>query len=149
MNLTKFALTGGVFAVLVFWHFLADWVFQSHAEAMAKSKSNKVRAWHCLKYTVAFLPVLWLLHVPLASYVLVSGMLFFSHFFIDSYVPVILWAKYLRKDPAFSDPNNTTEQAFLKMIEKPIGVILMITMDQFFHIAFLLPIAYHLVDWLT
>ena len=102
------------------------------------------------------------------------AILFVSHYIIDSYVPVMLWAKHLRKASEFSyvvPPMTLTKEqheafmkgemkihavgwsdkvvdhvmypndkeAFKAFAHTPIGVVLMITIDQLFHIAFLLP----------
>ncbi len=151
--------------ILVLCHFAFDWLYQSHAEAIAKSKSRKVRFWHCVKYTVPFLPVLWFFGMDWQSCHRSLLILFVTHYVIDSYVPVMLWAKYLRKAPQFdlvikSLPNNgemrgwsdkviessglyrTDVDAFKAMSGTPLGLILIITMDQFLHILCLLPVAY-------
>lgn len=165
MNMLLTAALGGVFAVLVFWHFLADWVFQSHAEAMAmaKAKDRKVRAWHCFKYAATFVPVFWYTEISSTLSGILLAILFGSHYIIDSYVPVMLWAKYLRKAVQFELVGKQVphqpwqdkvveqrgyendEEAFKAFASTPLGLILLITMDQFFHIAFLLPIAYLMV----
>jgi hypothetical protein len=161
MALNMFAKVGGVFAVLVFWHFLADWVFQSHKEEMQKSNDRLVRAWHCLKYALVFVPLFWWASFPDGAFEWSMVILFASHYVIDSYVPVLLWAKFLRKAPQFdsvgkdlpapvgwsdrvieSPRYRTNEEALKAFALTPRGLVLMITMDQFLHIAFLLPIAY-------
>lgn len=168
---------GGIFAVLVFWHFVADWTFQTHRVAMAKAKDGSVRLGHCLLYGVAFIPFLvwcgcWGEWQCTAAMAILVG----SHYVIDSYVPVILWAKHLRRAPQFADvinpadvrhgpqhvtasePNSTgtgwrdfsvervmyasDEDAFRAFASTPIGCILMVVMDQLFHVAFLLPVAW-------
>lgn len=167
---------GGIFALLVFWHFFADWFFQTHAEAMAKAKDGRTRAWHCLKYALLFTPVMALIGVQDDAAWWAFTILFGSHYIIDSYVPVMLWAKWLRQAPHFDvkvwlpggwedkkielvdastvpyDKNQdgvvrqrTLEEGFKAFIAEPIGIVLMIVMDQFMHIAFLLPVAYIIV----
>jgi len=147
--------------VLVLCHFAFDWVYQSHSEALQKARNPVIRFWHCLKYAVPFVPVLWLFGLELFSLRMVSSflILFVSHFFIDTYVPVMLWAKYLRKAPQFDlvikdQPHvsgwrdkeietvyKSDVEAFKAFASTPLGLILMITMDQFLHIACLLPVA--------
>lgn len=93
------ARVGGYFSLLVLLHFVVDWVFQSHDEAMRKSREWRVRARHCLVYTAPFVPVAMMtVWPPLA----VSGavlLLFLSHFVEDTYLPVLWWAKYVRRPP--------------------------------------------------
>jgi hypothetical protein len=197
MTTSQLAQVGGVFAVLVFWHFFADWVFQSHKEAMAKAKNHLVRARHCVVYTVLFIPLLLLLSVRegqdvlggtgtasleiTSSFYISLAILFFSHFVIDTYIPVMLWAKYLRRAPQFADvvppvvltkeqvegllrgegkikgrgwsdyevdriTYKSDEEAFKAFFMTPVGAILCITMDQFLHIAFLLPVAWLMIQ---
>lgn len=184
MSIHSLALTGGVFAVLVFWHFLSDWVFQSHKEALAKAKDWRVRLRHVTVYSTLFLPLFWLVGFWGAKAAFAWLLLMFSHFVIDTYIPVMLWAKYLRRAPQFKDvvpPVTFTKEqmeqmmagtlpmivnpprkgwsdhevdrityksdgeAFYAFFMTPVGAILCITMDQFLHIGFLLPIAWLMV----
>lgn len=149
------ALLGGLFAVLGFIHFFVDWVFQSHAEAMVKHNNPKVRAKHCLIYTAGFIPLLAFCHLSILEWVLSLNILFWSHFCEDTYVPVFLWAKYIRKPPEMTEPVKKTEldgyvtilppdpkEGFKLFVQTPMGKILMIAIDQIIHLAFLFPIAW-------
>lgn len=167
--MTHLSQVGGIFSILVFWHFVADWVFQTHREALAKSKNLRLRFQHCAEYTFMYSILFWYIGFDNNLAWRAAGLLFVSHFIIDSYVPVMLWAKYFRKAPQFdgvvkkfSKPTETEEltngqwkntiidkityasdeEAFIAYVSTPIGLVLMITMDQLFHITFLLPIAY-------
>ncbi len=97
------ALGGGLFAIMVFIHFAVDWVFQSHAEAMAKHNNWRVRARHCMIYTLGFLPLIaflsWCRVLHHSQYWLSLAILFFSHFVEDTYLPVYYWAKLIRRPP--------------------------------------------------
>ena len=142
--------------VLVLWHFLCDWVYQSHEEAVNKSLNPKIRTWHCVKYTVPFLPLLWVFGLSYVQLYVSAVILFVTHFFIDSYVPVVFWARYLRRAPELiqdigrkstlpPDLIMVVNRAAIKknmrdMFNTPLGAVLLITMDQFFHICCLLPI---------
>jgi len=172
MNVQVFAQLGGVFAILVFWHFFADWVFQSHKEAMNKSKNWDVRAMHCMIYTLFFIPLLAAVGISASKAAFCVVILYCSHFVIDTYVPVMLWAKYLRLAPQFDQVKSqivqdlcgpcdqsrgwsdrlidrrlyaSDEEAFKAFASTPLGLVLMITMDQLFHIAFLLPVAWLMI----
>lgn len=136
------AVAGGLLSIFVLIHFVADWVFQSHATAMAKSTNAEVRAKHCAWYTVSFWPVLWYLTGPW-QFVLSNFILFFSHFYEDTYYPVFLWAKHIRKpavnsqfDVAWKHPLYNIED-FKRWVQTPLGIILMIAIDQIIHIVFL------------
>ncbi len=156
------AQIGGIFALLVLVHFVADWVFQSHAEAMAKPKDHWVRARHCFIYTVICLGAITLTTWPSFEAVAwMAGILFFSHFFEDTYLPVFVWAKLIRKPPEMFPPakrvidlKKTGAEAteivpsppprmkeFVEFASSPLGKILLIAIDQIVHLVFLLPVA--------
>lgn len=155
----RIALMGGLFAVFSFVHFFVDWIFQSHSEAMAKHNNGKIRAKHCLIYTIGFIPLLLLLHFSLIKLVIAMGILFISHFIEDTYYPVYLWAKYIRKPPEMTDPwketysrvDGTTaikvhppdpKRGFVEFVQTSLGKILMITIDQIIHLLFLIPLVW-------
>lgn len=163
MSTLLLSQVGGIFALLVFWHFVADWVFQSHKEALAKSTNHWVRFRHCAVYTILFAFPAWLVNLDMENVVIAATILFMSHFVIDTYIPVMLWAKHLRRAPQFTTTvfNPVTNgwqdkqveglnqpsdvEAFKALFSTPVGAILCITMDQLFHIAFLLPVAWLIV----
>lgn len=161
--LLEIALMGGLLSILVFIHFFVDWIFQSHAEAMVKHNNPKIRAKHCLIYTVGFVPFMALFHFSWLEWLIALNILFWSHFGEDTYVPVFLWAKYIRRPPEMTEPRKQTgvdgyvtvlppdpKAGFVDFIQTPMGKILMIAIDQIIHICFLLPIAWmlmlHLAD---
>lgn len=147
---TKIALGGGLFAVLTFVHFFVDWVLQTHAEAMAKHNNPRVRARHCFIYTLGFVPIMLLLHFQAWEWFVSLNVLFWSHFVEDTYIPVYLWAKYIRRPPEMTEPQKNKEldghvsilppdpkKGFVEFIQTPLGKILMIAIDQIIHLAFL------------
>lgn len=155
MLLLEIALTGGLLAVLVFVHFFVDWIFQSHSEAMVKHNNPKIRAKHCLIYTAGFVPFMWLFNFTLVEWLVGLNILFWSHFFEDTYLPVYLWAKYVRRPPEMTEPRKQSgidgyvqvlppdpKAGFVEFVQTPMGKILMIAVDQIIHIAFLFPIAW-------
>ncbi len=153
--LLEIALMGGIFAVLTFIHFFVDWIFQSHAEAMVKHNNPKIRAKHCLIYTAGFVPLFIFCHFSLLEWLVALNLLFWSHFCEDTYLPVYLWAKYVRRPPEMTEPRKQKgvdgyvtvlppdpKAGFVEFIQTPLGKILMIAIDQIIHICFLLPIAW-------
>ncbi len=134
--------------ILVLCHFAFDWVYQSHEEALAS-----------VKYAVTFLPILWWFDMSAGAIAVSLTILFVTRYVFYSYVPVMLWAKYLRKAPQFNNVGKvfppqpwqdkvieergyaTDVDAFVAFAQTPLGLILMITMNQFLHIACLLPVA--------
>ncbi len=91
--------TGGCFALLTLLHFTVDWVFQSHDEAMAKSRDWAVRLRHCSVYTMPFVLVMAASTWSLLPCFGACAILFVSHFVEDTYLPVLWWAKYVRRPP--------------------------------------------------
>jgi hypothetical protein len=134
---------GGVFAILAFWHFIADWCFQSHAMAVVKSSNELVRLKHCIVYALLFWPLFLGMGLQGNIVAIITMILFLSHYMIDSYEPVAFWARYLRRAPeALNAKQGTGHKFLLKMGETPLGTVLIVGMDQVFHVAFLLPIAW-------
>lgn len=150
----KLSLAGGLFAIFVFVHFFVDFGLQTHAEAMAKHNNAKVRARHCAIYTVGFIPLMYILHFTPLKYLIGLNVLFWSHFIEDTYLPVLLWAKYIRKPPEMVEPWKETylrvdgsyairvhppdpKRGFLEFVNTTLGKILMIAIDQIIHLAFL------------
>src|SRR5208282_47685 len=151
----EIALMGGILAVLSFIHFFVDWIFQSHAEALVKHNNPKIRAKHCLIYTVGFIPLFLLCQLSWVEWLFALNVLFWSHFCEDTYIPVMLWAKYIRRPPEMTQPRQRTEvdgyvtilppdskAGFIEFIQTTLGKILMIAIDQIIHITFLIPIAW-------
>lgn len=156
MTIEILAQAGGLFAVLTFIHFVGDWVFQSHEVAMRKSKEPGVRATHCLSYAMFFMPLLAWMGMSWLNMGICFAVLFGSHFIEDTYIPVLLWAKYMRKPPEFTGlqaqrdklasisketgvditlPDE--EMAFRHFVKTPLGILLMIAIDQIIHLTFL------------
>lgn len=90
---------GGWLALLVTLHFTVDWVFQSHDEAMRKPMEWLVRAKHCLVYTFPFAVLLSLTAWSPVRILTMAAVVFLSHFVEDTYIPVLWWAKYVRRPP--------------------------------------------------
>lgn len=153
------ALMGGLFSIFTFVHFFVDWLMQTHAEAMSKHNNWKIRARHCLIYMTGFIPLLYILGFSFWQYVIALNILFWSHFVEDTYLPVFLWAKYIRRPPemieswkemytrvdgsvAFKVHPPDAKRGFMEFVQTPLGKIIMIAVDQIIHLAFLLPIAW-------
>jgi Protein of unknown function (DUF3307) len=164
--INKVALSGGLFAVFTFIHFVVDWIFQTHSEAMAKHNNPWVRARHCLIYTIGFIPLLLVLGLAWWEILISINILFWSHFVEDTYLPVYLWAKYIRRPPEMVDPWKETfrnvdgsvsikvnppdaRRGFLEFVQTPLGKILMIAVDQIIHLAFLFPIVWLVLRHIT
>ncbi len=163
MNITNIGIAGGIFAILTLLHFIADWLFQSHQEAMTKHNNKWVRARHCLVYTSFFVGFLLAFNMSWLGLFLSLNILFWTHFYLDTYHAVFLWAKYIRKPPEMSNPwldsyadiDGTVQikvgppdpvKGFKKFVETPLGKILMISVDQISHLICLIPIVYMIMS---
>lgn len=155
--LIKLMLGGGLFATLGIIHWAIDWIFQSHKEAMVKHNNARVRAKHCLIYTLGFVPLLiwiWIWSVGgLLIWQLVASLLilFLSHFYLDTYHAVYLWAKYIRRPPEMTEPYMQTplpdpKAGFVLFVQGTLGKILMISIDQLTHLICLWPIVWFVIS---
>jgi hypothetical protein len=156
------ALMGGLFAVLTMIHFLIDWLPQSHAVAMTKHNHAWVRAKHCAIYMLGFFPLFWLCSFDWFEFLVAGNILFWSHFYLDTYHFVYLWAKYIRKPPEMFQPRKEVgidgyitlllpdaRAGFVEFVQTPLGKILMIAIDQISHLVFLIPIAWMLLSHIS
>jgi hypothetical protein len=141
--ISKIADLGGLLFLLTFVHFIVDWGFQSHSEAMRKAANPLVRAWHCTVYTAGVILVPFLLGVRDWDLLYSLGILWISHFIIDTYIPVYVWVRYFRRPPEMTTSvGASTELERFKIFAKaPLGLFLIIVMDQAYHILFLVPVA--------
>lgn len=154
-NINVIATGGGLFAVFCFIHFFVDWIFQSHAEAMVKHNNWKIRAKHCIIYSLGFIPIMFVLDFSISKLLLAINILFWSHFYLDTYHGVYLWAKYIRKPPemtecwkeayiredgltAFKIHAPDPKHGFIEFIQTTLGKILMIVIDQISHLIFII-----------
>jgi len=85
------------FMVLILTHLVSDWFFQPTKWALGKHKSLKYRFYHCVQYSLLFLPILYLLELNLLWFFWI----FATHLLIDSYVIVRWWGRILgdKKSP--------------------------------------------------
>src|SRR5271154_2201655 len=97
LQLQTLGLIGGLLSLLTLNHFFVDWIFQSHEEAMIKHNNPKVRAKHCCIYTMGFIPLLIVMGLGSWSLFVGLNVLFWSHYYIDTYQLVFLWAKHIRR----------------------------------------------------
>lgn len=138
---------GSMFSLLVFTHFFIDWICQTHYEAMNKSHDRFIRTRHCVIYTLGFV---WLVPLYSSAFELLVcvTILYWSHYFEDTYKPVVYWMTYVRRVPdlLYNRKDPLLFQAALSdFLKTPLGFTLLIAVDQIIHISFLLPIAYLVV----
>lgn len=134
-----------IFVVMTFIHFVVDWVFQSHDQAMAKATDHWARAGHCAIYAFGFLPLLVWQDIYGWKFVECLAILFLSHFIEDTYLPVYWWAKYIRRPvvgPSQAPWRLQTIDDFKLWSRSPLGLILIIAVDQIVHLSFLWVVAW-------
>ncbi len=143
------------FELLVLTHFIADWIFQTQKQAEMKSKQpnpylNRYLIDHSLIYMAFFVPVLvWKLW-PIGSgsallFTEILFLLFFSHAFLDcrkfelwvlkKVKGIDIWTDGFKVCPYFLADGNK------KDLDMGLFWILLITIDQIFHIIVLAFIA--------
>lgn len=135
-----FCACGGIFVLLMFVHFLADWMMQT--DAMAKRKADE-STWmlvvHSATYAAVFMPILYVMfHRSVHMTVSSTLTLMMSHGAIDTYTPIWLWARYVRRP---SEMRDDPVGGFTTWCAKPYGFLLTAGIDQFMHACFLAPIA--------
>ena len=142
------ARLGGLMFLLTLTHFVADWLPQPEAMAVVKHQRPGMRALHCAIYLAFFMPII-LTFFPRGDWrgVAIGGILWGSHFILDSYIPVALWVKYVRRPKIWEI--NVRDQVASKhylsieeWIKTPAGFVIFVTVDQIFHILCLLPVAF-------
>jgi hypothetical protein len=135
----EIGLVGGYFALLTFGHFFVDWLSQSHNMAVRKAHEPMVRATHCLGYCLGMLPLLFLVGLPGLEMAISLAVLFVTHYIGDSYLLVFWWFKYIRRPPWMKGTNmeELFHQAPLRT-EVFIGIVLMLVVDQIWHVLWLL-----------
>jgi hypothetical protein len=134
--MTTLAQVGGIFSLLTFAHFVSDWLFQSHQEAMSKSTDGWARARHCMVYTALMIACVSVFSTSGEMLAWSAVLLFGSHFVEDTYAPVYIWVRYVRRPPGVTDLAS-----FKAFAQTNLGLMLIIMADQLVHIVFLLLIA--------
>ena len=106
-----------IFTILILTHFISDWFLQPSKWAKNKIKIFKYRFFHCIQYSILFIPVLYFLQINLLWVLWI----FITHLYIDSYRFVKWWNKNITKS------------------NKP-PLWFMIVQDQILHILVLIPV---------
>ena len=93
---------------------------------------------HSAIYAAMYVPILSLLFNQTSITVSAILALFMSHGAIDTYAPVWLWARFVRRPPEMKE---SPYDGFVVWRLKPRGVVLIFGVDHLMHAAFLIPIA--------
>lgn len=107
------------FTILILTHFVSDWFFQLDKWGVNKMTNFKYLLYHCIQYSILFLPVLYFLKINL----LWSVWIFVTHLAIDNYKFVTFWNKYVKR------------------ISKPLPNWFPVVQDQIIHILVLIPVS--------
>lgn len=132
---------GGVFAILIVVHLLADQLGQT--ETMARRRADEP-IWmlivHSATYSAIFIPFLILTFHGSVHLIMSSVLaLMMSHGAIDTYAPIWLWARFVRRP---GEMREDPIKGFAVWCLKPHGVLLTFTIDQLMHACFLIPVAF-------
>jgi len=135
---------GSIFAVLAFIHMFADLFSQTENIAMRKHDDLSCRSTHSILYTIFFIPLI--LYVNVGLYYTSSLLCFIlcSHLWGDSYTPSYVWAKYVRRPKEMTKKNNV--EGFMDYAGTGMGKALIIWVDQIYHLACLLLVAFVIVN---
>jgi len=162
LDVQKLSLVGGTFAVLVLWHFFADVALKAvNAKNVVTARHSKPwRVWDGLAYVFVFSCLFIAIGFSGTKEVAVLAFMFASHFIIDSGALTIAWMKHVMKVPAFNErvPVSlkrkgwsdtgietrlpTDEEAFESIVHTPVGFVTVMFVDQLFHVACLVPVAW-------
>ncbi len=129
-----------IFVFLTFIHFIADWIFQTDWEAKHKTKKHWVRVIHCSVYTIFFLIPILVINPSTSMLIFCLASIWISHFFIDTYAPILIWASYIRKIPELQRKDFfEKEKSFVELFTKsPVYAVIFIMVDQILHISVLM-----------
>lgn len=94
-----FAAAGGIFAILMLVHFVADFVFQSYKVVDIKFNKFRELSKHSFIYAVQFLPILFFIELTWTQCVVGFLWLMVSHFVIDSMWITNHWIKHMYRPP--------------------------------------------------
>ena len=86
-----------IFEYLIIAHLVGDYLVQTEFEGMNKALGrfwNRALISHCVKYTLAFIPVVVAYRLPLWSLLVIYG----SHMVIDRRWPVIWWRRNVTRN---------------------------------------------------
>lgn len=78
--------------ILIITHFVSDWLFQPAKWAIEKIKNVNYKIFHCVQYTILFLPVLYFLKINLLWLIWI----FLTHFFIEDHRLINWWNKNIK-----------------------------------------------------
>ena len=106
------------FSILIITHLVSDWFFQIHNWAINKKKNFKYLLYHCIQYTILFIPALYLLGISQIWLIWI----FITHLAIDNYWFVNTWNKYIKR------------------AKTPIPDWHLVVQDQILHVIVLVPI---------
>lgn len=141
MSMSLVSNMGGILVILIFVHFIADWIMQTDAMARRKAEESPwLLIIHSIVYSVTFIPILVIVFDCSISMVITSFLaLMMSHGAIDTYTPIWLWARFVRRP---MEMKNDPIKGFSEWSSKTRGILLVSGVDQLMHILFLASISF-------
>lgn len=113
-----------IIILILFTHYVADFILQSEYQATRKSFDNKALLLHCLIYSFTFLIPMWIILNSFISAVVFVIITFVLHFITDFFTSKIVSKKFKNNDLGSPIPN--------------FGAFSIIGFDQFIHHATLI-----------
>lgn len=113
MNLLLFCTA---FILQFVGHRLGDYFFQTNSQAIHKAKNSLYRIRHCIVYSLIVAGML-LIGFNWQIVLIVFGLTFLEHLWIDSRTPVIKWKTFLDRKLAGNKDFNVDELPFFVLIE--------------------------------
>ena len=137
---------GGIFAILMFVHFLADFIHQGFSKKESKSYTDLATLKHSFIYTIHFLPLMIFLQMQMWEVVAGFIWLLLTHFIVDTHYFTKKWVfnLYHPEDP-FSyrikdSSRGVLHAAYNKWRQTPDGRVMFFVLDQIQHATTLWPI---------
>ncbi len=130
---------GGALMILTILHFVGDWMLQTEYIQLNKARNPRLRLLHVALYLIPFCAALPFWNSPRSTGIWLAALLVWiaaTHYWIDSYLPLYWWRKYIAKDPECE-----SVERFASAFSTPRGMTIYVTMDQGFHLLSLLPAA--------
>lgn len=113
MDLTLFCTA---FILQFVGHRIGDYLLQTNLQALNKANNIKYRFRHCLVYSISILAVV-LFGFDWVTALVVFGLTFLEHIWIDSRTPVVKWKLFIERTIARKKDFKIEDLPFFVLIE--------------------------------
>lgn len=105
-----------VFILQFVGHRIGDYLFQTNDQAINKAKDGVYRVRHCISYSLTVASMI-LFVFEWDKAVIVFGLTFLEHMWIDSRTPVIKWKNFIERKLAKNNDFEVDSLPFFVLIE--------------------------------